>query len=75
MTVIMEEDEDESRATVSDPVPIVKPPVIKPSPPVAAAPSNKLAEPKKLSHAATIKTNTRRISNIDRLKVALAVRQ
>mmetsp|Transcript_38957 Transcript_38957/g.50988 ORF Transcript_38957/g.50988 Transcript_38957/m.50988 type:complete len:135 (-) Transcript_38957:89-493(-) len=76
MTVIMEEDEEDRATTVvsNEPVPIVKPPVIK-NAPVAAAPSNKMVAAPKLTHASTIKTNTRRISNIDRLKVALAVRQ
>ena len=79
MTVIMEADnEDRSTITASlhaDVIPIVAPPIIK-APPVAAKPSIVMAKPV-LRTAATIKSvgADRRVSNIDRLKVAMAVRQ
>lgn len=77
MTVIMEADnEDRSTITASlmaDVTPIVAPPIIK-APPVAAKP---MAAKPALRTAATIKSigADRRVSNIDRLKVAMAVRQ
>lgn len=80
MTVIMEADnEDRSTITASlmaDVTPIVAPPIIK-APPVAAKPSNVMAAKPALRTAATIKSigADRRVSNIDRLKVAMAVRQ
>ena len=73
MTVI-EEDDDESRAT--EYTKEVKPPVIQPPPPQVVAPQPKTVNIKPpIKSAATIKTTDRRMSNIDMLKAQLAARQ
>ena len=88
MTVIVEEEEDESIASskMAEKTPIVKPPVVKPEPKpalhtaqtMAAKPKPVVAKPlikqQTMTAVSQIKTSNRRVSNIDRLKMELAVR-
>ena len=75
LTVIAE-DEDESRASLAQIKPTPPPQVAKPEPrKTAPAIPNPDKSAAKISQVSQIKTNSRRISNVDRLKVQLAVRQ